>query len=171
MRPQALLFLLFTLSAVPARAQSNDSAPLTCAQFLAWTAGGMSSHRLIRLAHQGGLAFPLDASTSNSLLEAGVEPALLQSLRTVAPGGREGSDCPASLVGASELVQEKKYREAQSVLQKQIAASASIPPMPKRTASLALACTPTESILRPSMPSSSHWPASPTMPTSTTTWA
>ena len=101
MRPQALLFLLFTLSTVSAPAQHNDPAPLSCTQFIAWTAGGMSSQRLDRLSHQRGLAFPLDAPT---LLEAGVEPALLQSLRTITPSDPNVADCPALLVRASEFV-------------------------------------------------------------------
>jgi hypothetical protein len=131
-RPQALLFLLLTLLTMSAAAQHTNPQPVSCAQFIAWTAGGMSSQRLDRLARERGLAFPLDVATSNALLEAGVEPTLLQSLRTIASGAittdlGDGADCPAHAVHASALVQQKKYLEAQSILQKLIAADPNNP--------------------------------------------
>ncbi len=85
MRLQALLFLLFSLSTVSASAEQNDPAPVTCTQFVAWTAGGMSNQRLNRLAHERGIAFALDSATSRSLLASGVNPELLQSLHTLLP--------------------------------------------------------------------------------------
>ncbi len=127
MCPQAMFFLLFTLSTVPVLAEPNDSAPMTCAQVVAWTAGGMPTQRLDRLTHQRGLAFPLDAATSNSLSAAGMDPALLQSLRAIAPKSENRADCPGPLVRASALVRQKKYPQAQSILQKLIAADPSNP--------------------------------------------
>ena len=105
MRSKALSFLLLVLSAVSALAQPAEPASLTCTQVIAWTAGGVPVQRLARLVHQRGLAFPLDATTSSLLLQAGVEPALLQSLRSIVPSGRNVAGCPASLVHASELIQ------------------------------------------------------------------
>jgi uncharacterized protein HemY len=86
----------------------------------------MSSQQLDRLAHQRGLGFPLDAANSAALSEAGVASALLQSLHSITPRNRNAV-CPASLVRASELVQQKKYREAQSILQKLITANSDDP--------------------------------------------
>ncbi len=58
MRRQTLVFLLFiTLFAGFASAQQNDPGAVSCTQFMAWTAGGMSSQRLIRLAQQRGICF------------------------------------------------------------------------------------------------------------------
>ena len=87
MRSKALSFLLLVLSAVSALAQPAEPASLTCTQVIAWTAGGVPVQRLARLVHQRGLAFPLDATTSSLLLQAGVEPALLQRLRSIVPRG------------------------------------------------------------------------------------
>jgi len=55
------------------------------------------------------------------LLQAGVEPALLQRLRSIVPPA-ERRRVSASLVHASELIQPKEYREAQFILQQLIAA-------------------------------------------------
>ena len=41
-----------------APAQQDDSAPVTCTQFLAWSAGEMSSQRLNRLVHERGTHSP-----------------------------------------------------------------------------------------------------------------
>ena len=114
MRPRALLFLLLTLFAVSISAYSQ-TAPLTCGEVLAWTAGGMSSQRLGRLAQASGVAFPLDAAASVALSGAGVQPALLRSLHAVATQTRAAdSGCPSSLVRVSQLMRLKKYPEARS---------------------------------------------------------
>ena len=76
MRHQALLFLSVYAFPGVCSAQQDDSAPVTCTQFIAWTAGGMSSQRLNRLAHERGIAFALDAAASKSLLAAGRGPGL-----------------------------------------------------------------------------------------------
>ena len=105
MRAQALPFLLFALSAVSAFAEASDPAPMTCTQLIAWTAAGVPSQRLDRLAHQRGLAFPVDTATSNSLSEAGVASVLLQSLRAIAPAGSRrvsGTACARWQVGPAE---------------------------------------------------------------------
>jgi hypothetical protein len=39
-RHQALFFLLLSVFVVSGRAQQNDSAPVNCSQFIAWTARG-----------------------------------------------------------------------------------------------------------------------------------
>jgi len=57
-RLKVLWFLLVALAAVSALAQRNEPAQVSCTQFISWTAGGMSSERLDRLAHQRGLAKP-----------------------------------------------------------------------------------------------------------------
>src|SRR5690242_1097690 len=82
-RRQTLLFLLFTGFLRCASGQQSDSAAITCTQAMAWSAGGMSSPRLVRLAQQRGIAFILDAATSQSLSAAGADPALLQRLGTI----------------------------------------------------------------------------------------
>jgi tetratricopeptide (TPR) repeat protein len=126
-RPQVLSVLLVALSTVSALAQTNLPEPVTCTQVIAWAAGGMPSQRIARLAFQRGLAFPLDAAASWSLSEAGLEATLLQSLRgqslRAQTTGRSGSECPESLVHASELVHLERYREAQPILQSLIAAA------------------------------------------------
>src|SRR6266481_3069680 len=59
---QTLVFLLFTnLFVALASAQPNDSNAVNCTQFMAWTAGGVSSQRLARLVQQRGISFLLDA--------------------------------------------------------------------------------------------------------------
>ena len=66
-RRQTLAFLLFiTLFAVIASAQQNGPGAVSCTQFMAWTAGGLSSQRLVRLAQQRGISFPLDAPVPSS---------------------------------------------------------------------------------------------------------
>jgi len=120
-RPQALYFLLFTVFVMPATAQQNNPAPVTCTQFIAWTAGEVSSQRLNRLARERGIAFSLDSATSETLLAAGVEPALLPTLRSSTRGNRDAAGCPAPLVHAAALMQQKKYQEAQPILQNLIA--------------------------------------------------
>ncbi len=84
----------------------------------------MSSQRLNRLAHERGITFTVDAATSKSLLIAGAPPALVHGLRAInqAPGNLDTSDCPASLARAGELIRQKKYQEAKSILQKLITA-------------------------------------------------
>ena len=104
----------------------------------------MSSQRLIRLAQQRGIAFTVDAATSESLSTAGADPDLLQNLRAIEsrtvdspttdlptkalrsinsdPEKVDAVACPASLAHAGELIRQKKYQEAQSILQKLIAA-------------------------------------------------
>ena len=111
MRRQILAFLLFTLFAAFASAQQNGPIAINCTQFMAWTAGGMSSSRLIRLAQQRGIAFRLDAAITQSLLTAGVEPALLQNLHTIegassnsGSGKSDDGGCPAPLALAGELI-------------------------------------------------------------------
>jgi hypothetical protein len=107
---QALSFLLLVLaiSAISALAQPPEPVPLTCTQVIAWSAGGVPSQRMARLVHQRGLAFPLDATTSSLLLQAGVEPALLQSLQSIAPAGRNvdrsGVACPCQCTDSAEEV-------------------------------------------------------------------
>jgi hypothetical protein len=72
---QTLVFLLFTnLFVGLAPAQPNDSNAVNCTQFMAWTAGGVSSQRLARLVQQRGISFLLDAPTLQLLLKAGAEP-------------------------------------------------------------------------------------------------
>ena len=83
MRRQTLLILLFTLFGACAAAQQDNRTAVNCTQFMAWTAGGMSSQRLDRLAHQWGIAFTPDAATSQSLLLVGAEPSLIQGLRSI----------------------------------------------------------------------------------------
>jgi tetratricopeptide (TPR) repeat protein len=56
----------------------------------------------------------------------GASAALLQSLHSITSRDLNAA-CPAPLVQASELVPEKKYREAQSILQKLIAADSDNP--------------------------------------------
>ena len=69
----------------------------------------------------------MDAATSASLLAAGAEPALLQKLRTLkarsinSDSQKVAGACPARLARAGELIRQKKYQEAQSILQKLIA--------------------------------------------------
>src|ERR1700730_13754709 len=82
-RRQILVFLLFTRFVAFASVQQNDPGAVNCTQFMAWTASGVSSQRLIRIAQQRGISFTLDAATAQSLLTAGAEPALLQNLRTI----------------------------------------------------------------------------------------
>ena len=129
MRRQTLIFLLFTaLFAGLASAQQNDPSAVSCTQFMAWSAGGMSSQRLLRLAQQRGISFTLDAPASQLLLTAGAEPAVLQNLRKTSLGsihsdpGKADAACSAPLAHAAELIQQKRYQEAQSVLRKLIAA-------------------------------------------------
>ena len=122
MRLQVLFFLLVALFVASAPAQQDDSAPVTCTQFVAWTAGGMSNPRLDRLAHLRGTTFTPDEATSRSLSAAGVDPALLRNLPAPASGKLDAADCPSSLVQAAELIHQKKFQEAQSILQKMIAA-------------------------------------------------
>ena len=116
MRLQALLAPLFIALAVSAPGQESHPAAVTCVQLLAWSAGGMSSPRLNRLVHERGIAISLDSTTSDALLAGGVEPALLQDLRTAPAYKPDASGCPASLVRAGELIRQKKYQEAQSDL-------------------------------------------------------
>ena len=125
MRRQILIFLLFTSFGAFASTGQRDAAAVTCTQFMAWTAGGMSSQRLMQLSHQRGTSFILDTETSQSLLTAGADPALLENLRFVARQSTDQSKpaaCLASLAHAGELIGQKKYQEAQSILQKLIAA-------------------------------------------------
>lgn len=86
MRHQALLILpLFFYLAASAPAQQRDPAPVSCTQFMAWTVGGVSSHRLNRLADERGIAFRLDTAASDSLRTAGADPVLIQHRRTLSP--------------------------------------------------------------------------------------
>ena len=123
MRHQALLILSLFLSLASAPAQQNDSAPVSCTQLIAWSAGGVSSQRLNRLTHEQGIAFRLDAAASDSLRMAGVDPVLIQHLRTLIPVSIDtgAAGCPAPLARAAELIQQKQYQEAQSILRKLIA--------------------------------------------------
>ena len=98
MRRQILIFLLFTFSGAFASTRQSDAAAVTCTQFMAWTAGGMSSQRLMQLSHQRGISFILDTETSQSLLTAGADPALLENLRSVARQSTDQSK-PAALPG------------------------------------------------------------------------
>ena len=113
MRRQILAFsAVYPLRGVCFGAQ-NDPVAVNCTQFMAWTAGGMSSQRLIRLAHQRGIAFTLDAATSQSLLTAGAEPALLQNLRIdrgqqFGPGKSDAGACPVPLARAGELIRSEE---------------------------------------------------------------
>ena len=129
MRRQTLVFLLFTgLFAGMASGQQNDPGAVSCTQFMAWSAGGMSSQRLLRVAQQRGISFTLDAPASQLLLTAGAEPAVLQNLRKTSLGsthsapGKADAGCSAPLAHTAELIQQKRYQEAQSVLRKLIAA-------------------------------------------------
>ncbi len=61
MRLHVLLFLLFTMAAFAVPVPQDDLSPISCTQFIAWSAGGMSATRLERLARQRGLAFPVNA--------------------------------------------------------------------------------------------------------------
>ena len=97
MRRQTLLFLLFTAFVKFAPAQQFEVAAISCSQFMAWTAGGVSSPRLLRLAQQRGIAFPLDAFTSATLSVAGADPGLLQNLRTL--NSRTISSDPQKVAG------------------------------------------------------------------------
>jgi len=120
-RFQALFPALFIAMTLSAPGQESRPAPVTCVQLLAWSAGEISSQRLNRLAHERGIAFSLDSTTSDALVAAGVEPRLLQELRTAPADKPDASGCPASLVRAGELVRQKKYQEAQPILQSLIA--------------------------------------------------
>ena len=130
MRRQTLLFLLFTVFARGClRAGNRVAAPISCTQFMAWTAGECPASGSPGLAQQRGIAFTLDAATSESLLTAGRSRHLLQNLRTLDsrsinsdPEKVAAGACPASLAHAGELIRQKKYQEAQSILQKLIAA-------------------------------------------------
>src|ERR1700690_1091733 len=101
---------------------------------MAWTAGGMSSQRLIRLGQERGIAFTLDGPTSQLLLTGGAEQVLLQNLRqnllktglgsiNSDLGKVDAAGCSAPLAHAGELIHQKKYQEAQSVIQKLIVAT------------------------------------------------
>jgi Flp pilus assembly protein TadD len=121
-RRQTLLFLLFTFSGAFASVGQNNAGPVTCTQLMAWSSGGLSGQRLSQLSRERGIAFSLDAATSQSLLAAGVDPALLENLRSLdSPQAKPADTCPALLAHAGELIQQKKYQEAQSILQKLIA--------------------------------------------------
>ena len=98
-RRQTLFFLLFTLFVAIASAQQDDSAAVNCTQFMAWTAGGMSSQRLDRLARQRGIALPSMRPYPNPCRTPGREPSLLQSLRplTRGSGKAEAGSCPPHL--------------------------------------------------------------------------
>ena len=118
-RPQALLFLLFTLSAVSALGRKNMPAPADCTQFIAWTAGGMSSQRLDRLAHRAWHRI-LARHCRFQLFVRGWRRASFapKICAPHAPAGPRRCRLPRFHVHASELIQQKKYREAQSILQK-----------------------------------------------------
>ncbi|HMH00631.1 MAG TPA: hypothetical protein VK555_04415, partial [Terriglobales bacterium] len=80
----------------------------------------MSSHRLNQLVHVRNIAFAVDDTVASTLLMAGADQALIQSLGTLpAPHAEMGAPvCPAGLAQAGALIRSKHYDEAERILRK-----------------------------------------------------
>ena len=119
------MFYFLVLLSVPiqALADREDPRPLDCSHVMAWVTGGMTQPRIQRLAYERGLDFAINQKETVRLLKSGAEPGLVQNLRTakLAQSNRQPNSCPAQLAWAGELVHQKKYEQAEPLIQKLIA--------------------------------------------------
>ncbi|PYV61956.1 MAG: hypothetical protein DMG97_41660, partial [Acidobacteria bacterium] len=119
-----LVFLCLVLFTIPSVAESTEAKPLNCTQIMAWLTGGVSSHRLNQLVQGRNLAFPVDGAVANTLLTAGADLVLIQSLRTlpISSPGTSATVCPAALAQAGDLISHKHYDEAERILRNLVTA-------------------------------------------------
>lgn len=120
----AILCLLFFVSL--SAFASSGPAPVDCAQLLGWMSGGISGQQLSHLLQQRGVAFEihggLNDDTAKSLLAAGADAKLIQSLRSERPlisgnnSAANNPNCPAKLATTAQLVHQKSFPQAEKIL-------------------------------------------------------
>ncbi len=88
-----------------------NSEPVDCTHLISWIAGGVPSHKVIRIVQQRGIAFTPSPVLESELRSAGATADLLGTLASSA-NRAQGNACPASLVKAATLVREKRYDPA-----------------------------------------------------------
>ncbi len=120
---QTVYFLIVLSLAGPAVAEREALRPLDCSHLMSWSIGGIATPRLERLARDRSLAFIFTAHETAALLQSGVDPKLVQSLRLMKgpPSGVQRSFCRTQLTMVGKLVRAKEYEQAEPIMQKLIA--------------------------------------------------
>src|SRR3989442_12978141 len=86
---------------------------------MGWMVGGVSRQRLNRLLQDRGIDFSINDDAAKVLLTAGAGPGLIQSLRATHPSiAATGASCPGLLAQAGEMINERRYQEADRLLPK-----------------------------------------------------
>ncbi len=115
-----ILAILFLLTA-NLNAQDHTAKAVSCEQLLSWMTAGIPGQRISRLVRERGATFPTNSNETQLLSSAGGGADLLKQLANTNIVGPKAS-CPADLLQACQFVQQQDFDEAQTIVEKRIAA-------------------------------------------------
>src|SRR2546422_11329336 len=101
--------VFFAIAALTA-AHAIDTKSVDVTQIVAWSAAGVSSGRLMRLAGERGLKRTAGKEQLRQLEGAGADPKLIHALAKAKAGG---SELPATLVQALSSAHARQYHQAE----------------------------------------------------------
>jgi len=114
------IFGVLFLLTVNLSAQDHSAKAVDCEQLLSWMTAGVPSQRISRLVRERGIAFQTNPNNTQLLSSAGAGADVVSELakNTMKPG----THCPADLSQAAQFVRQQTYDEAQSIVEKRLAA-------------------------------------------------
>jgi tetratricopeptide (TPR) repeat protein len=110
-----LTFLVVVLFAHTGFADSRET--LTCADTVSLLIGGISNQRISELARKQGTSFRIEQAQQKSILAAGADTALIQSLRTHHSATTD-SKCSAAMWEAGGSAHRANYPHAEEIVRK-----------------------------------------------------
>ncbi|HZP63165.1 MAG TPA: tetratricopeptide repeat protein [Terriglobales bacterium] len=115
-----IVAVLFLLTA-NLSAQDHTQKIVDCEQLLSWMTAGVPNQRISRLVRERGTNFHINSDITQLLSSAGTGGDVPNQWARANVVGRKAS-CPADLLQAAHLVHQKNFDEAQTIVEKRLAA-------------------------------------------------